>query len=208
MCCHQFINLEYCIVCSKCGRSENRLVLDSFNLNSSPMVKNYSRTLRFRTKIDRMLTGHPKPLPTDPVWDFLSTCKEMDCPCDVRAALKGSKLVNKHYDSIKVLCDCFSNFRIPYEDTRELHAYMLRNFNLLHSTWNFSAHQKFFSYTWLIRIFLTAIDSPYIAYLKPPTSRKRHNRYLRLFEELLPKSQCLCRRISNHVLKEIHFLNV
>jgi len=200
---HQFINLEYCRVCTTCGIAEKRLCLDTFNLCSSPMVKNYSRKLRFKTKIDRMFFNHPKPQPTDPVWVFLQSCGTITCPREVRQALKNSKLVNKHYDNLKTICDCFTDFKIKKEDTIELHGFMVSQFNSIHSAWNFSQNLKFFSYTWLIRLFLTAVKSGYIAYLKPCTSKKRHIRYLRLLDTLMPKCSHLCDKIVNHVKSDI-----
>ena len=136
------------------------LRLDQYNTFSAPISRGYCRKLRFKTKVDKILFGTPQPKIDDPVWVFLDSMKvELVTPLCVRQALKKSKLVCKHYDSVKLFCDVFTNFKVEIDELQSVHKYMITSFTKIHRAWNFSAQKNFFSYTWLIRFLLERINS-------------------------------------------------
>ena len=207
MCVHSFANMEYYNVCVLCGVSEKVIHLDSYNVHSAPISRGYSRRLRFKTKVEKILLGRPQPKFNDPVWKFLEGKRaELVTPLCIRHALKGSNLVCKHYDNIKLFCDVFTNYKItPSVDVRQIQQYLFSTFSKIHSAWNFSSHPSFFSYTWLIRFLLERINSEYIVFLKPPTSTKRHEKYNTLLFELIPLEKLS--GILDHVLVNNHSQN-
>ena len=102
---------------------------------------------------------------------------------DVRQCIRNSKLKHKHYDSMRVFSDCFTNYRVIIDSlkTKEL---LIEKFKLINSRWNASGEKSFFSYCWLLRKFLTELKSPLTVYLKPPTCRRRASKYKQLYERL------------------------
>ena len=199
MCVHQFVCISFCNVCVLCGEMHQILLLDTYNVYSAPISRGYSRRLRFKTKIDKILFGHPEPKFEDPVWKYLTSKKdELVTPLCIREALKQSTLVCKHYDNVRLFCDIFTHFKVQQINVLKVHKYMLDMFAIIHSAWNFSDHPNFFSYTWLIRFLLKRIQSDYIVYLKAPTSSKRHDKYTDLFDLIIPPETC--DEMLNHVL--------
>ena len=205
MCEHVFLCLEYCSVCKLCGITHRVLKLDSYNVYSAPINRGYSRLLRFKTKVDKILLGTPQPKYQDPVWKYLNSRKDLVTPLCVRQALKQSKLVNKHYDNVKLFCDVFTQFKITTAPIQTIHKYMLTSFKTIHDAWNFSTHETFFSYTWLIRFLLERINSKFIIYLKAPTSTKRHEKYQQLLDCIIPPETC-DKKLSRGI-EDIHSLS-
>ena len=191
MCKHQFVDFGYCLTCSKCGVTNPILHIDTYNVFSAPINRGYSRTLRFKTKVDKILLCTPQPKITDPVWSYLRNYEIMlSTPLCVRVALKQSKLINKHYDNIKLFCDIFTDFKIDTKHVHQTHNYMTKCFDIIHSAWNFSLQPTFFSYTWIVRYLLEQIKSPFMIYLKNPTSSKRHEKYKMMFDNLISPGMC------------------
>ena len=204
MCEHKFACLGFCNVCVLCGAAHKLLKLDTYNVFSAPMSKGYSRRLRFKTKVDKILLGTPQPKFDDPVWGFLNKNKtDLVTPLCIQSTLKKSRLTCKHYDNIKLFCDVFTSFTIRKEKVDDIHRYMMAAFNKIHNAWNFSKHPGFFSYTWLIRYLLDLIQSEYVVYLKAPTSAKRHEKYKTLLDQIIPPGKC--DEMLNRVLANNHF---
>jgi len=132
--------------------------------------------------LEKLFGIHNGPKISDQVWNVLEK-HVLKTPEDVRNALRGSKLKNKHYDCIRIFCDIFTP--IKTQVNRKLLQTLLDNFDFLHNRWLLlKPSGSFFSYDWLIRQLLEESDSPLLIYLKPRTCKKRHLKYLTLFEYL------------------------
>lgn len=184
MCCDEFIFTEYSKICVSCGRERPILRLDSFNLFSAPLMKTYSRKLRFKIKVSKILGLHTGPKITDPIWKYLSE-QMLETPHDVRHAIRTSKLKYKHYDCIRVFCDIFTSFKVVAGDVRVLQKQLLHDFDTIFAKWLQTERDGFFSYDWLLRYFLTNIDSPLVVYMKPLICLKKHKKYLNKYNLLM-----------------------
>ena len=204
MCTHSFIETSYSKVCVLCGIETPVLCLDAFNLYSAPLERSYSRLARFQSKVERLL-GVTCPRNADPVWEYLEQ-RSLSTPSDIRIALRISSLKDKHYDSIRVFCDCFTDFKCAAYDHAQTHSFLLRQFEFLHNAWSASFSDKhFFSYDWLLRHFLEHMKSPLVDYLKPATSKRRAKKYLLKLQSI----QCvLDDKMLNHGPLRIHLQSV
>ena len=200
MCKHEFIRTSWSNVCRLCGREFRVLTIDSYNHYSAPIGDGYSRRFRFKTKIEKLLSLHSGPVFSDPVWSFLHRCKDsLNSPFDVREALRSSKLVNKHYDCVKIFCDAFTTFHVQHSCPLKLREILLHRFDFVFSLWSRHSNGSFFSYDWLIRLFLEEIDSPLIQYLKPKTCRTRNEKYLKNIKQFLNNDKIHCyAKLANH----------
>jgi len=181
MCHHLLIETGYSTICTLCGVEKKNLHLDQFSHYSAPLIKGYCRVSRFRTKVGRLLGIYAGPSCSDPVWPFLDARKDfLSSPADVRIVLHASKLKAKHYDCLRLFCDAFTDFKCPARrPPYQIMKLLEYKFCAIFTGWTrLLAETNFFSYTWLLRHFLEEINSGLIVYLKPRTSRKRHQRYL------------------------------
>ena len=202
MCDHQFVQTGWSLVCVKCGIEKPVVEIDTYNEHSAPLVRHYDRENRFVTKIDRLL-GRIFPKRTDPVWNYLETqtCKN---PTEIRLALRKSKIQCKHYDCVSTFTRVFTKFRPEPFDEYVTREYLIKTFQNLHDKWSSCCADEpsFFSYDWLIRVFLEQIKSPLIVYLKPATSKRRHDKYTALLKRVQDDDRTCCRKNAT-----IHFQN-
>ena len=178
MCRHEYIFTSYSKICKQCGSTERIFLLDTFCLNSAPLNRGYSRRNRWKTKVDKILGLNSGPKYEDPIWKYLHERKAtLNTPFDVRVCLRDSPLKLKYYDNIRVFCDIFTSYKVSYtqEKTR---IQLIRLFDRLFSDWYNSREAKFFSYVWTMRHFLEQLESPLVVYLKPPTCKRRHSKYI------------------------------
>ena len=47
----------------------------------------------------------------------------------------------------------------------------------------------FFSYDWLLRLFLEEMKSPLVCYLKKPTNKRREQKYRKMLYDLIPEDE-------------------
>jgi hypothetical protein len=152
---------------------------------------------RFKVKLDKLFGLHIGPKADDQVWIELNAVKaELQTPLDVRTQLRQFKIKNKHYDCCRIFCDTFTNFKVVVVEAIHLNKILLRKFENIHSSWRaYTPYEPFFSsvffflpvakskkkhcfsYDYLLRYLLTEANCPLIAYCKPPTSRRRRNKY-------------------------------
>ena len=187
MCCcneEDFIFTDYSKICTGCGRELPILKLDSFNLFSAPLMKTYSRKLRFKIKVSKILGLHSGPKITDPIWKYLSE-QPMENPNDVRHAIRTSNLKYKHYDCIRLFSNIFTPFKIITGDVRNIEKLLMHDFDKIFIKWSQGEKASFFSYDWLLRYFLTKIDSPLLVYMKPLICLKKHKKYLMKYNCLM-----------------------
>ena len=80
-------------------------------------------------------------------------------------------------------------------------------FKYIHYRWVVTQNSGgFFSYNWLLHFCLVLLESPLIIYLKPPTCKKRSDKYLEKLGSILPlKNDETMNRdtISTHLLNEL-----
>ena len=196
MCEHRFLETSYTRVCVQCGLEQLTLSLDKYAVHSAPLAKGYERSVRFRQKIDKLLCLQNAPPPSCPIWEYLNK-QNMTCPTDVRRALRRYKRKNKHYDCIRLFTRVFTGFRVVIKQTPpRLNEQLTNKFNNVIRLWrryNMVAEMPFFSYDFLLRVFLEEMKCPLVVYCKPVTCQKRHarnNRRLNLISALGDGETC------------------
>ena len=184
MCEHKYVYFSSLKVCIACGITTRELCLDTFNLNSAPLYRGYNRRSRFSLKVRKLLGLHGGPGYDDPVWRWLDSQRlTLNSPFDVRASLRTSPLKNKHYDSMRVFCDVFTDFKTILNPD-PIKRRLFYKFDRMYAKWNSAQIDKFFSYAWLLRKFLNEIDCPLVCYLKPPTCKRRDAKYTLMLNSL------------------------
>ena len=185
MCEHRFLETSYTRVCIKCGVEHTTLTLDKYAVHSAPLAKGYERSVRFRQKIDKLLCLQNAPPLNCPIWEYLNK-QNMTCPTDVRYALRRYTLKNKHYDCIRLFTRVFTDFRVVFKQTPpRLNEQLTSKFNNVIRLWrryNMVGTMPFFSYDFLLRVFLEELKCPLVVYCKPVTCQKRHARNNRRLE--------------------------
>ena len=176
MCQHRFIHTGYSQICEDCGVENAILRIDTWNKFSAPLVRNYDRINRFRTKVDKICAIHSGPNCKDPVWGYLNKFK-LYSPACIRYRLHRSKLNNKHYDCLRIFCDVFTSVRVNITDIHLLKKILIDRFHVIHHQWILSGEESFFSYDYLLRIMLEEMRCPLLIYLKPKTNRRRMRKY-------------------------------
>ena len=189
MCGHDFtVWTGYSTVCTQCGVEIMSIELDNFSSSCSVLNNGYDRVQRFALKVSKLLGLHNGPRATDPVWAYLEIHQSrLKTPTDIRHCLQLSKLKCKHYDSLRTFCDIFTDFRVQV-DMYRTQSYLVDMFRFLNSKWKMLDESSFFSYCWLLRYLLEKINSPLLVYLKPPTCRRRSQKYLRFLDKLFKQS--------------------
>ena len=167
---HQYVVTGFSHICTGCGIEKTVLLLDRYNQFSAPLSRTYERKTRFRNKVERLL-GLSFPMAHDPVWGVLEKV-DLKGPGCIRKVLRQSKLKNKHYDCIRVFSDVFTKFRVNTYDPHQLMSILTARFKKVHEDWVRCRSRGFFSYDWLLRLFLEQLTHPLLAYLKPATSRR------------------------------------
>ena len=183
-----FVYTEYSQICTECGTETECLKLDTYSNNSAPLVRPYERHNRFASKLDKLL-GWSHPTESSEVWKIFKNKKPAN-PSDVRKILRESKIKMKHYDCVRVFTDAFTKFRCQPYDALQTRNHLIRRFAIVYSEWSKSFHEKFFSYDWLMRVFLEEINSPLLVYLKPKTSKRRGKRYKKMLNDLKLMIEC------------------
>ena len=203
---HTFIFNDATRICTKCGVEQRHLVLDSFNKFSAPINRGYSRRSRFKLKVDKLLGFHNGPSPTDPIWSALEAHRgKMQNPHDVRKVLRSLKLKNKHYDSVKIFVDCFTNFNVAKEcviPSSRLRSNLLQLFDQVFRGWLKLNENTFFSYDFLLRRFLIILKSPLNLYCKPASCKRRTTRSLERMMSILSHGE---QKNGNHMPEADHF---
>ena len=206
MCDHNWLNTDYTKVCNKCGIEQRILPLDKYCKFSAPLCRGYDRGNRFKSKVYKLLGMHGGPNANDPIWKILEQHRDqLNTPGDIRRLLRRTKLKNKHYDSIRIFTDAFTEFRIktPHDVTMFREILLLR-FRKIHSDWcRYTAPENtnFFSYDFLLRHILEDIHSPLTIYCKPPTSKRRKKKYLiklALIQAHSSDRRCCCGPVRHH----------
>ena len=179
MCNHEFVQTSHSRICTECGVETRIFFLDTYNPYSAPICKGYERAVRFKQKINKLIFLFNAPQTNSPVWEFLKK-RKLQGPSDIRRVLRMYKGKNKYYDSIRLLTRVFTAYRIQMlYDGIELRRLLTTKFNSILRAWklyNLIKPLAFFSYDFLLRLFLFELKSPLIAYCKPITCRKRHIR--------------------------------
>ena len=178
----------YSNVCTKCGNETVTMHLDDFSSTCSVLHTGYDRVQRFSLKVNKLLGFHNGPRATDPVWKYLESNKfHLNTPTDIRHYLQISKLRCKHYDSLRTFTDIFTDYRVQ-ADLYRTQQYLIDMFKIFNSKWELLEEDSFFSYCWLMRYLLEQVKSPLLVYLKPPTCRRRSQKYLRFLDKLFKQS--------------------
>ena len=178
MCVHQWLHTSYTRVCRDCGIEHRTIRLDNFNIYSAPLERGYNRRQRYKVKVVKLIGLHSGPNYEDPIWVYLDKHKiTLNTPFDVRECLRSSALKNKHYDNVRTFSDAFTDFRTEYSQC-SMKIYLMRSFDNLYAGWCNRSEESFFSYAWLLRFFLEAVNSSLTVYLKPRTCNRRHAKYL------------------------------
>ena len=198
MCDHRFVLMKGWQCCSLCGISERVLALDRFCAHASPLGRQYDRFTRFQMKIDKLLGMGALPRADDPVWKVLEKA-DMKTPNDVRETLRHSGLTCKHYDCVRTFTDHFTPFRCGPLNLLQTKEHLERRFRDIKARWG--GREGFFSYDWLVRMFLEEMESPLVCYLKKPTNKRREQRYRKMLHELRPEDAC---KTSSHNSEECH----
>lgn len=180
MCKHKFALTTWSKVCLHCGHTERVLTLDTYNVYSAPIHQGYSRSFRFKNKVDKLLGLNSGPNSEDPIWKYLERNRvAINNPFDVREVIRSSQLKNKHYDCVRIFCDAFTNFRVKTErDSPRIREQLVKSFSEIYSMWCIYDGKTFFSYDWILRYLLEKRKSPLVVYLKPRTCKKRNEKYL------------------------------
>ena len=183
-CDHTFVTLPSTFqCCTLCGVMEPTLALDTYCSHAGPIGRSYDRFVRFQTKIDRLLGIGTVPRHTDPVWAVLEKATMQD-PTDVRETLRQSRVVNKHYDCVKIFTDHFTDYRCPRFQVLATKRTLEAMFRDVKNRWG--SRDGFFSYDWLLRKFLECMDSPLLVYLKKPTNKRREQKYCSMIRKIYP----------------------
>ena len=179
MCRHEYVYTTWNKTCTRCGLETCFLSLDTYSMFSAPLERGYSRSQRFRIKLDKLLTLHSGPNCEDPIWSYLSSRKLfLNNPFDVRQCIRCSKLKLKHYDCIRIFTNAFTSYRIKLnKPPLALKNTLTKKFDDLYYRWLNMNDMSFFSYDWVLRFFLEELKSPLVVFLKPQTCSKRDKKY-------------------------------
>ena len=178
------------------------LCLDTYNAYSAPLCKGYQREVRFRQKIDKLISLQNAPPSTCEVWDFLKSRNPLNTPECVRKALRSYTGRNKHYDSIRLFTRVFTPFRVSLKRSPDRLNERLTTFfsyiNRLWTRYNVRVTMPFFSYDFLLRQFLEHLESPLVVYCKPVTCKKRDIRNNQRLTAILAlgDGETYCQRIG------------
>ena len=180
MCKHHFIHTSCTRVCVECGVEQVFLELDRYSAYSAPLNKGYQREVRFRQKIDKLISLQNAPPAKCPVWEHLKSRDSLKTPQDIRKALRTYKQKNKHYDCIRLFTRVFTPFRVHLKQNAVyLNQHLTRSFAevlRLWSKYNIQNTMPFFSYDYLLRYFLERLNCRLLVFCKPVTCQKRHTR--------------------------------
>ena len=180
MCKHHFIHTPCTRVCVECGVEQVFLELDRYSAYSAPLNKGYQREVRFRQKIDKLISLQNAPPAKCPVWEYLKSRDSLKTPQDIRKALRTYKEKNKHYDCIRLFTRVFTPFRVHLKQSAVyLNQSLTRSFAevlRLWSKYNIHNTMPFFSYDYLLRYFLERLNCKLLVFCKPVTCQKRHTR--------------------------------
>ena len=188
--CEHFLTLwtGYSTVCTQCGVENMSVELDNFSSSCSVLNNGYDRVQRFSLKVNKLLGLHNGPRVNDPVWKYLESHQShLKTPVDIRHYLQLSKLRCEHYDSLRTFCDIFTSFKVGV-DLYRTQSYLVDMFKCLNGKWKMLDESSFFSYCWLLRYLLEQIESPLVVYLKPPTCKRRSQKYLTFLDRLFKQS--------------------
>ena len=180
MCQHAYVYSSWAKTCVNCGIESYFISLDTYSVYSAPLERGYSRSQRFRIKLDKLLALHSGPNCEDPIWKYLDSKKLfLNNPFDVRQCIRSSKLKLKHYDCVRIFSNAFTPFRVTLgKSPLVLKKILLRKFETIFYRWMQTECTSFFSYDWILRYFLEELKSPLVVYLKPKTCRKRNKKYI------------------------------
>ena len=180
MCKHHFIHTSCTRVCVECGIEQGFLELDRYSAYSAPLNKGYQREVRFRQKIDKLISLQNAPPAKCPVWEYLKSRDSLKTPQDIRKALRTYTHKNKHYDCIRLFTRVFTPFRVHLKQSAiYLNQSLTRSFAevlRLWSKYNIQNTMPFFSYDYLLRYFLERLNCRLLVFCKPVTCQKRHTR--------------------------------
>ena len=179
MCDHKYVCTSWKKTCTECGVETYFLTLDTYSMFSAPLERGYSRAQRFRIKVDKLLKLHSGPHCCDPIWTYLESRKLfLNGPFDVRQCIRSSKLKLKHYDCVRIFTNAFTSYKVKLHKTPHLlKEILVGKFEELYYSWLKTNSQSFFSYDWVLRYFLSELNSPLVVYLKPKTCGKRDKKY-------------------------------
>ena len=208
VCCgsHNLIETPFSQVCTECGKEHPLLVCDTYNINSAPMPSNYDRTRRFKVKCMKLLLIQKGPKYTDDVWTVLRMHQEKITSCaDIRKLLRASKIKHKHYDFVRLFSKVFNrNHRVVHlNPIHALNQIMLHFDEILFRWKNKLGSGLFFSSDWLLRRLCTILYPSLVCFLKPRTSRQRHQKYMKMMFKLFANVD----ENQSRVCVTGHFLN-
>lgn len=205
-------------VCMECG-------LETFNgystanqvynsHSSRPLPATYSRLSRFRDLIRRVFGLDNGPKVDDPVWNYLGKRSPFEDVAHIFVTLKQSPLQNKHYGSCHLFAICFSNYKgHPYssQDLQFFVSILCNKFEQTLQRWNQCNQDSFFSYSWLIELYLRELKLyfflQYVKHLQCPHRRKKYEIKLQALIDNAPQSSC-ARFVGRQNGQASHFPNV
>jgi hypothetical protein len=172
-------------LCLFCGLERRSSFSTSNMMYASPppreLPPTYNRSTRFKELLHKILGIESGPKVTDPIWMFLKQLSPFQSPQDIFHNLKKSSLTNKHYNSVhiftKIFCPTFASPSLP---TNIIHiiALLCQRFDDILLMWNQSTCPTFFSYNYLLEVFLTEHDmTQFLPFLKKLQCPKRREKY-------------------------------
>lgn len=191
-CVHDFaITQQHTYVCTECGIEEPFLVPNTSDFQRQRLVCPYSRTVRFRELLEKLVGMSNGPPVKDPIWQHLSKGAPYQTPQDITRAVKLSGLKSKHYAELHVFCKCFlKDYKAPSIDPHTVCRCLRADFENVLFRWYRRNRQRsptFFSYNWVLEKLLLARGiTEFDIYLKRLLCPTRRAMYALMWKETEP----------------------
>ena len=186
VCQHILVTTSHSEICTKCGKENQLLKLDTYNVYSAPISKSYDRRQRFFIKVDKLLLIHSGPKEKDAIWKALEG-NSFKNPSDIRFHLRHkTKLLCKHYDCIRTFSKIFAQFDVQTKrSVHHIKADIQRSFQQILYGWNkYFFGTLFFSTDWLLRRFVKRYCPELVVFLKPIPKSNRSLKYVEMLQTI------------------------
>ena len=183
-CCVDFFRTNYLsLVCPSCGSEHFEDMFESQTpgvCNYAALQGGYSRDTRFNGYLQAVLGITSGPSARAKIWKHLKTSDDLD---DLLKQIKNAPVATKYYESFHAFAKVFWR---GYKTPDPIDFYTIQQIKTLFSDVQFAFGQiygtesVFFSYPWLLYIFLDALKKrEYLQFIKNLKCKKRSANYLK-----------------------------
>ena len=187
VCCHlkTVLTNQDTIVCTDCGLEKTVLVNTPnyhTHIQTAPLARFYSRPHRWHTLLKKIVGIHSGPNAGDPIWKHLKDQEPFPTVVELKQALRGCNLENKHYPCIHIFARCFcADYQKPRHNAQTVLKKLRVHFDFILQLHNRSGQKgKFFSYNWLLEQSLSLHNfTEYLPFVKKLKCANRRAKYVK-----------------------------